>query len=77
MKTDPIFLFYQRFLDDKKPVFGLTPQAALDSLNELMQWQPPTDGGAEKKPGEPGLEGTEENEGIQHPFNVWRASARH
>lgn len=77
MKTDPTFLFYQRFLDGKKPVFGLTPQAALERLNELMQWRSPADGGAEKKPGEPGLEGTEENEGIQNPFKVWRASARH
>ncbi|MDH0340678.1 hypothetical protein [Chromobacterium haemolyticum] len=65
MKTEQILLFYRRFLDGKKPVLGLTPQAALASLNELMQWQLPTKDGAEKKPGEPGLEGTEENEGVQ------------
>ncbi|OQS41863.1 hypothetical protein [Chromobacterium haemolyticum] len=65
MKTEQILLFYQRFLDGKKPVLGLTPQAALASLNELMQWEPPAGGDAKKKPGEPGLEGTEENEGVQ------------
>jgi hypothetical protein len=76
MKTDPNYLFYQRLLDGKKPVFGLTPQAALQRLNELMQWQPPEEDGAKKEPGEPGLEGAEENEGIQNPFKAWRASAR-